>query len=99
MSQAVRELKVSKPTSPATAKEKCAACGSNTESPMSCSRLLLGFLVWAVLRSPVSIAIRGSVRHRVLNDASVAASLKRRSLAEAMEKAATNRESHVAEVR
>lgn len=39
------------------------------------------------------------VRHRVLNDASVAAGLKRRSLAAAMEKAAANHERHVLSVK
>ena len=38
---------------------------------------------------------KGGVRHRVLNEASVAAGLKRRSLTLAMERAATNRENHV----
>lgn len=43
---------------------------------------------------PTSPNTAKDVRHRVLNDASVAAGLKRRSLAAAMEKAATNREGH-----
>ena len=42
---------------------------------------------------------RNEVRHRVFNEANVAAGLKRRSLLAAMEKAAMNRETQINEVK
>lgn len=49
--------------------------------------------------SPPGTTTKGGVRHRVFNEANVAAGLKRRSLLAAMEKAAMNRETQINEVK